>query len=126
MKTTRLFDRHARTLRGLLAELKRLVDGLAQRLTPRPDGRRPILQGRVVIRVREFVERLEELTAQTMPLLTCIVAEMREVLSDWQPHELRNLGTVRHEVAEVLAQVSVKLSSLLGEAVHASESSDVR
>ena len=58
----------------------------------------------MVNKVKDFIERLEELTAQPDPALACLVAEMRDVLGDWQPHELRNLTVVRHEVAEGMMQ----------------------
>src|SRR5947209_2796668 len=106
MNAARVFARHRRATQALLAEFKRLADHLAERLTPGPDGRRKILRAVALNRLKEFCERFEELNAGALPALGRAVAEAREVLSDWQPHELRNLAAARQEVAEGLIRVS--------------------
>jgi hypothetical protein len=106
MKADELFRRQAVVTRALLAEFKRLADHLAERLTPGPDGRRKVLRAAALNRLKEFCERFDELSAGALPALGRAVAEAREVLSDWQPHELRNLAAARQEVAEGLTRVS--------------------
>jgi hypothetical protein len=113
MKSSKLIERHAVLTRALLAELKRLVDALAERLTPAPDGRRRILRAAAVKRLREFLVRLREVDAGAWPELERLTAEAREVLDDWQPQELRNLTAARQEVADGLARLSRKLTPLV-------------
>ncbi len=115
MKAVKLVEKHARLTRALLAEFARLLDALAERLAPKPGGRRKALRAGAVNRVKEFCERFAELSAGALPAFERLVAEARAALSDWQPHELRNLAIARQEVAEGLAQVSAKLARLAGE-----------
>ncbi|HKI36721.1 MAG TPA: hypothetical protein VKA46_33005 [Gemmataceae bacterium] len=112
MKAVKLIEKHFRVTQALLAEFRRLLDDLAERLTPRPDGRRKVLRAGAVNSLREFFERFGELNGGAPAALERAVAEAREVLSDWQPHELRNLSVARQEVAEGLAQVAARLAAL--------------
>lgn len=110
MKAVKLIERHTLLTRALLAEFRRLVDALAERLAPPSGGRRKPLRAGAVRRLRDFCDRLEELRA--WPALGRAAAGVRAALSDWQPQELRNLALARQEVAEGLARVSADLARL--------------
>lgn len=113
MRAVKLIERHVRVTRALLAEFRRLADALADRLMPRPDGRKKVLRARAMNNLREFLERFRGLNPGALPALERAVAAAQELLSDWQPHELRNLEALRREVAEGLARVSATLSPLI-------------
>jgi hypothetical protein len=110
MKAVKLVEKHARLTRALLAEFHRLVDALAERLAPSPGGRRKALRAGAVHRLREFCEHFAASCTGSLPALGRAVAEARAALSDWQPHELRNLDLARQEVFEGLARVSAELA----------------
>jgi len=117
MKAIKLTHRHARATLALVAEFRRLVDALADRLAPGPNGQKKVFHDRTVDNLREFFRHYEELNAGALSRLGQAVALAREVLSDWQPHELRILNAARQEVAAGLAQVSEQLSPLVAAGV---------
>jgi hypothetical protein len=110
MKAVKLVERHARLTRALLAEFRRLVDALAERLTP--GGRRKPLRADTLNGLRELCEQVAAAGAAWAELGQGAGAA-REALSDWQAHELRNLALARQEVASGLARVAAELARLI-------------
>lgn len=98
---------------AFLHEFNDLIATLHERLQPGPDGTRKIFKDSTVTNLQEFFTRFKQLNVGSNADLEKLVSQAQELVHGITPEELRNLQTLREEVAHGMKSISDKLTPLV-------------
>lgn len=98
---------------AFVLQFKNVVDALHERLTPSGDGSKKIFRDSAVENITDFVNRFQKLNITGQADLEALVVQAKELIANVEPGDLRNLETLRQEVAQGLGEIKGKLEPLV-------------
>ena len=98
---------------AFFGELSKLIEHLTERLSGTDDGKPKIFRDTVVTNLTEFFERFRRLNIGSSEELDRMVAEVRRIVGDTTPDDLRGSSSLRQQVAMELSRVQASLDGLM-------------
>lgn len=98
---------------AFIAELNRLVNHLAERLSGQEDGKPKVFRDSAVENLREFFSRFQQLNVRSNGDLDQLVEQAHRILGGVEPQQLRDSAARRQEIASQLAGVQATLDGLM-------------
>ena len=98
---------------AFVSEFSKLVSHLTERLTAGIDGERKIFRDSAITNLTEFFGRSKHLNFRSNADLDRLVETAQQVLSDADPHLVRNSNTLRQQITRQLAGVQSVLDGML-------------
>jgi hypothetical protein len=95
------------------SEFSKLVSHLTERLTADVDGQRKIFRDSALTNLTDFFTRFRNLNVRSNADLDRLVETAREVLTDADPHLVRNSISLRQQITGQLASVQATLDGML-------------
>ena len=95
------------------AELAKLVEHLAERLTGSEDGKPKVFRDTAVGNLTEFFDRFKQLNVRSSEQLDQLVDRAQQVVRGVEPQDLRDSDQLRQQVATGLASVQSVLDGLM-------------
>ncbi|WP_397570409.1 hypothetical protein [Schlesneria sp. T3-172] len=98
---------------AFVAELNRLVNHLAERLSGQEDGKPKVFRDSAVENLRDFFSRFQQLNIRSNGDLDQLVEQAQRILGGVEPQQLRDSENRRQQVASQLAGVQATLDGLM-------------
>ena len=95
------------------AELTKLVEHLAERLTGSEDGKPKVFRDSAIGNLTEFFERFKTLNVRSSEQLDQLVERAQQVIRGIEPQDLRDSNELRQQVAAGLSGVQSVLDGLM-------------
>ena len=98
---------------ALRTSFRALVGHMAERLEPKPDGKRKIFKNTAIDKITEFIDLFQARNITNDAELEGLVAQARNVLAGKNPDSIRKSDVVRGEIAGEMVRVTTALDQLL-------------
>jgi hypothetical protein len=95
------------------AELAKLVSHLTERLSGQEDGKPKIFRDSAVENLSEFIQRFRALNVGSSEQLEQLVNQVQNVVRGVEPQQLRDMQSLRQQVATQLSGVQATLDGLM-------------
>jgi len=105
-----------RTEQELAKEFADMVGKLAERMEPKPDGKRKIFHKTTIENLTGFFDRFRQLNLGSNSQLDALVDQATEVVNGINPKELKTDDEAREQIRQAMAGVGAKLETLLVDA----------
>src|SRR5262249_44393706 len=108
------FDEAVRLAEEAFAsELAELVNRLAERLTPGPDGQRKVFRDATITSFQEFFEKFRSFSVRSNADLDALVERAERLVQGRTPDDVRSLPGVRQELQTAMTGIAQQLDGLL-------------
>lgn len=95
------------------AELANLIDHLAERLAPGPEGQRKVFRDSAISNFTEFFTRFQRLNVSSNAQLDALVEQAQQLLHSVTPEQVRSLPELRQRVEAGMEGVRQQLDALV-------------
>jgi hypothetical protein len=113
-RVTARFDEAVRLAEeAFTAELAKLVSHLTERLSGQEDGKPKIFRDSAIENLNDFVQRFRALNVGSSEQLEQLVGQVQAIIRGVEPRQLRDIHSLRQQVATQLSGVQATLDGLM-------------